>query len=121
MECNTGGSALRQSANRLASFPRTGHGTLSAQPIVAVTGLSKEYAGTVAMNGASFGIGCHEILGLLGPNGARKTTTINMILGMLEPSAGRVTIDGRDLASRRRLALERTNFAAVYAPRCPVI
>ena len=70
----------------------------------------------MAVNGVSFRVGCHEILGLLGPNGAGKTTTINMILGILEPSAGSVAVDGRDLASRRRLALERTNFAAVYAP-----
>ena len=58
----------------------------------------------------------HEILGLLGPNGAGKTTTINMILGVLEPTSGSITIDGCDLAKRRRQALGRTNFAAVYAP-----
>src|SRR5262249_47737534 len=45
-----------------------------------------------------------------------KTTTINMILGVLEPSSGRVEIEGIDLATSRSQALERTNFAAVYAP-----
>ncbi|HTV56713.1 MAG TPA: ABC transporter ATP-binding protein [Terriglobia bacterium] len=81
-----------------------------------VNGLSKRYGGTEAVDQVSFRVGRHEILGLLGPNGAGKTTTINMILGILEPSAGSVTIDGWDLASRRRPALESTNFAAVYAP-----
>jgi ABC-2 type transport system ATP-binding protein len=47
---------------------------------------------------------------------AGKTTTINMILGVLEPTSGRVSIDGVDLAKRRRQALSATNFAAVYAP-----
>ena len=39
-----------------------------------------------------------------------------MILGVLEPTSGSITIDGCDLAKRRRQALGRTNFAAVYAP-----
>jgi len=39
-----------------------------------------------------------------------------MILGVLEPTSGSITIDGCNLARRRRQALGRTNFAAVYAP-----
>lgn len=94
----------------------TDHGNVLAPPVLAVTGLSKQYGPIVAVDRVSFHVDRHEILGLLGPNGAGKTTTINMILGILEPSAGAVTIDGQSLASHRRLALERTNFAAVYAP-----
>ena len=84
--------------------------------ILSVSNLRKTYRDTVAVDGVSFSVAPHEILGLLGPNGAGKTTTINMILGVLEPSAGAITIDGRPLASARRAALARTNFAAVYAP-----
>ncbi|MGC2617923.1 MAG: ABC transporter ATP-binding protein [Acidobacteriaceae bacterium] len=90
--------------------------TSSVGPILAVANLCKQYAETVAVDDVTFAVGSHEILGLLGPNGAGKTTTINMILGVLEPTAGSITIDGCDLAKRRRQALERTNFAAVYAP-----
>ena len=60
--------------------------------------------------------GLGQIVGLLGPNGAGKTTTISMILGVLEPTSGSVSIDGLPLRTRRTTALERTNFAAVYAP-----
>ena len=84
--------------------------------MLVVEGLSKQYGDTAAVDGVSFRVGCHEILGLLGLNGAGKTTTINMILGVLEPSAGSVIIDGKNIASHPRLALERTNFTAVYAP-----
>jgi ABC-2 type transport system ATP-binding protein len=38
-----------------------------------------------------------------------------MVLGVLEPTSGRITIDGVDIAKDRARALERTNFAAVYA------
>lgn len=90
--------------------------TSAATPILAVSHLCKQYGSIVAVNEVSFGVGTHEILGLLGPNGAGKTTTINMILGVLEPTAGSIVIDGFHLARRRRQALGRTNFAAVYAP-----
>jgi len=84
--------------------------------VLAVRELRKVYGSTVAVDGISFEVAANEIVGLLGPNGAGKTTTINMILGVLAPDAGAIAIDGRDLARERRQALERTNFAAVYAP-----
>ncbi len=84
--------------------------------MLAVDGLSKTYGDTVAVDGVSFQVAPGEIVGLLGPNGAGKTTTINMILGVLEPTSGTVRIDGLDLSIQRSKALEKTNFAAVYAP-----
>ena len=88
----------------------------SPSAVLAVTGLRKAFGATVAVEDISFQVGRNEMVGLLGPNGAGKTTTINMILGVLEPGAGRIEIEGVDLAASRRLALEHTNFAAVYAP-----
>ncbi|QRK14034.1 ABC transporter ATP-binding protein [Archangium violaceum] len=84
--------------------------------VLSVQGLRKQYGATVAVEGISFDVGRNEIVGLLGPNGAGKTTTINMVLGVLEPSSGSIHIEGVDLAKHRAQALERTNFAAVYAP-----
>ena len=85
--------------------------------VLSVTNLRKTYGRTtVAVEDVSFQVGPGEIVGLLGPNGAGKTTTINMILGVLQPTSGAIAIEGIDLATRRVRALERTNFAAVYAP-----
>jgi ABC-2 type transport system ATP-binding protein len=86
------------------------------RPVLAVVDLRRSYADTVAVDGITFSVARGEIVGLLGPNGAGKTTTINMILGVLAPSAGTIHIDGIDLAAHRGRALDRTNFAAVYAP-----
>jgi ABC-2 type transport system ATP-binding protein len=83
--------------------------------VLAVSGLTKRYGDTLAVDGISFQVSRGEIVGLLGPNGAGKTTTINMILGVLEPSAGAIAIEGIDLGRRRSHALEHANFAAVYA------
>jgi ABC-2 type transport system ATP-binding protein len=84
--------------------------------VLSVAGLRRVYGDRIAVDGISFDVGRNEIVGLLGPNGAGKTTTINMILGVLEPSAGTIRIEGEDIAVNRVRALERTNFAAVYAP-----
>jgi ABC-2 type transport system ATP-binding protein len=84
--------------------------------VLAVENLCKRYGETLAVDGISFTVAQNEIVGLLGPNGAGKTTTINMILGVLQPTAGSIRIEGLDVESQRSRALERTNFAAVYAP-----
>ena len=85
------------------------------RPALHVSTLRKSYSTVTAVDDISFTVGRGEIVGLLGPNGAGKTTTINMVLGVLEPSGGSVSIDGIDIAKERARALERTNFAAVYA------
>ena len=84
--------------------------------ILSVDSLCKSYGALKAVDGVSLHVSPGEIVGLVGPNGAGKTTTINMILGVLAPTAGRIEIDGVGLASDRRRALSKTNFAAVYAP-----
>ncbi len=84
--------------------------------VLSISALSKRYGDTLAVDGVSFEVARGEIVGLLGPNGAGKTTTINMTLGVLEPTSGTIRIDGLDLATSRSQALERANFAAVYAP-----
>ena len=86
------------------------------QAVLSVRHLRKTYGATVAVDAVSFDVARDEIVGLLGPNGAGKTTTINMVLGVLAPTAGSIHVAGIDLARHRSRALERTNFAAVYAP-----
>jgi ABC-2 type transport system ATP-binding protein len=84
--------------------------------VLSVAGLSKVYHTLRAVHDVSFEVGHKEIVGLLGPNGAGKTTIINTVLGVLEPTLGTIRIGGLDMARRRREALARTNFAAVYSP-----
>ncbi len=83
---------------------------------LSVRELCKTYGATVAVDRVSFEVRRNEIVGLLGPNGAGKTTTINMVLGVLTPTSGSIRVGAIDLRRSRSQALERTNFAAVYAP-----
>jgi ABC-2 type transport system ATP-binding protein len=89
---------------------------LSMHNVLSIRELRKAYGEKIAVDGISFEVGRHEIVGLLGPNGAGKTTTISMVLGVLQPDSGSIYIEGLHLSSRRSQALERTNFSAVYAP-----
>ena len=84
--------------------------------VLSVRNLKKQYGKILAVNGISFQVNRNEIVGLLGPNGAGKTTTINMLLGVLSSTSGTIKIESIDIAKHRSRALERTNFAAVYAP-----
>ena len=75
------------------------------QPIIAIEGLSKTYAGGLtALKGVDLQIRKGEIFALLGPNGAGKTTLIGIVCGIVTPSAGRVTVDGHDIIRDYRAA-----------------
>lgn len=57
-------------------------------------GLTKRYAGLLALDRVDFDLRPGEIVGYLGPNGSGKSTTVNMVVGLLEPTAGSISLDG---------------------------
>jgi len=78
--------------------------------MISVTGLSKSYGETLAVQDLSFEVAAGSILGMLGPNGAGKTTTLRAMAGILRPTSGRLSIGGHDIvdapvAAKQQLAL----------------
>lgn len=65
--------------------------------LLAVQGLTKRFAGVMAVSGVSFEITQGEILGLIGPNGAGKSTLFALLSGMLAPTSGRILFDGANV------------------------
>ncbi len=65
--------------------------------VISVSGLTKRFGATIAVNDVSFDVPRGELFGFLGPNGAGKTTTIRMLTGILTPDAGTVSIEGIDI------------------------
>lgn len=84
------------------------------QPTIKISGLRKEYEGTIALADVSFEVKRGEIIGLLGANGAGKTTMIHILLGLLAPTAGEVKILGMDVLKHRIEILQRCNFSSAY-------
>ncbi|MDA0638389.1 ATP-binding cassette domain-containing protein [Nonomuraea sp. MCN248] len=63
--------------------------------MIEVSGLTKTYGSTRAVNDLSFEVRPGVVTGFLGPNGAGKTTTMRLILGLDRPTAGAATIGGK--------------------------
>jgi ABC-2 type transport system ATP-binding protein len=74
--------------------------------MIEVSGLSKRYGATLAVDDLSFTVPPGQVTGFLGPNGAGKSTTMRLILGLDAPSSGSVTVSGRPYAAFRRPLLE---------------
>lgn len=77
-----------------------------------VTGLTKKYGKTLAVDQVSFAVPDGRVGILLGPNGAGKSTVIKSIAGLLRYS-GSIRIQGKDA----RLIDAKKNFA--YVPEIP--
>lgn len=63
--------------------------------MIEVTGLTKRYGPTTAVDDLSFQVAPGRVTGFLGPNGSGKSTTMRMIVGLDTPSAGKALIKGR--------------------------
>ena len=64
-------------------------------PAIEVSGVSKRFGSTLAVDDLSFTVERGHITAFLGPNGAGKTTTLRILLGLVNPTGGTATIDGK--------------------------
>ena len=62
---------------------------------IRLSGLTKRYGNTIALNGVELDIVPGVVLGIAGPNGAGKSTLVRMIAGEERPDSGELTFDGR--------------------------
>ncbi len=69
--------------------------------LLEIRGLTKRFAGLVAVSNVSFGIERGEIVGIIGPNGSGKTTLLSMMAGLLPPTAGAVEWKGHPIQRLR--------------------
>jgi ABC-2 type transport system ATP-binding protein len=72
---------------------------MSAEDIIKVEGLGKDFGAFTAVAAVDFTVRRREIFGFLGPNGAGKTTTINMLATLLRPTRGRAELAGHDVVT----------------------
>ncbi len=94
-------------------------------PIVEVSGLGRDFAGTRAVDDVGFAIAPGETLGLVGESGSGKSTVARLVLGLTRPSQGAVRFDGRDIAgldaAERRLFRQQAQmiYQGAYASLNP--
>ena len=83
-------------------------------PILAISGLSKQFGGITALAGVDLAIEEGEILGVVGPNGSGKTTLFNVVTGVHKPSGGTVLFRGHDITGLAPHAISRAGIGYTF-------
>jgi ribose transport system ATP-binding protein len=65
------------------------------RPLLAMSGLTKRFTGTLALDRVDFDVRRGEVHALLGQNGAGKSTLIKILANVYAADAGEVRFDGR--------------------------
>lgn len=82
---------------------------------LSVKDLTKEFAGTRAVDSINFSVPAGSLFTLLGPSGCGKTTTLRMIAGLESPSSGRIYFDNEDFTNfpphRREIGMVFQSYA----------
>ena len=93
---------------------------MSNEFILETSGLTKEFAGFVAVSDVNLKVRRGTIHALIGPNGAGKTTCFNLLTKFLQPTRGEIRYKGQDItamapADVARLGLVRSfQISAVF-------
>ncbi len=85
--------------------------TGDADSALVISGISKLYGATRAVDAVDLSVPRGEFLTLLGPSGSGKTTLLMMIAGFVAPDEGDIRLDGRRITE---LPPERRNFGMVF-------
>ena len=94
--------------------------------VLETEGLTKEFAGFVAVRDVNLRVERGTIHALIGPNGAGKTTCFNLLTKFLSPTHGRIVYKGRDItklapADVARLGLARSFQISAVFPHLTVL
>ena len=92
----------------------TDTGANQSDVILSARGLTKRFAGFVAVNDVDLDIRRGSIHALIGPNGAGKTTCFNLLTKFLQPSAGTITLNGHDITRQSAADIARRGLVRSF-------
>ena len=88
--------------------------TATQQPILAVEGVSKRFAGVLALDRVSVDLHPGQVHALVGENGAGKSTLIKVLTGAYQPDEGRILYGGSEVLFRRPLDAQVAGISTIY-------
>lgn len=78
------------------------------------SGVTVEFGGFRALDGASIEVSNREIVGLIGPNGAGKTTLVNVMTGIVDPTRGQIHLGEMALTSEPSHQIARAGLVRTF-------
>jgi len=106
------------STPEMAPVPVSATGTGSPQAVggvfLQVSGLVKQFPGTLALDHVDLTVRRGEIHALLGENGAGKSTLIRQVCGASQPTSGKILIEGAEVVLPSPHAAASLGIAVVH-------
>lgn len=101
-EARRAAAGLREKLSPLRPRPRahltggkaTGAGTVAAEPVASLRGLTARYGDVVALREVHLDLARGEVVALMGRNGAGKSTLLSALVGLRAPDRGTVHVLG---------------------------
>jgi ribose transport system ATP-binding protein len=94
--------------------PLTEHPSVAAQPLLAMSGIDKRFAGIAALTGASLEVGRGEVHALIGQNGAGKSTLIKVLTGYHRRDGGEILFEGAPVDFASPQAAQAAGISTIY-------
>ena len=85
-----------------------------AAAILAVRGVTKRFAGVLALDDVSLDFAPGEVHALVGENGAGKSTLIKLLTGVYAPDEGQVVYRGEPVTFARPLDAQAAGISTIY-------
>ncbi|MFB9688494.1 sugar ABC transporter ATP-binding protein [Amycolatopsis plumensis] len=87
---------------------------MTTAPVLEVTGVTKRFPGTLALDDVSFALRPGEVHALVGENGAGKSTLIKVLTGVYQPDEGEVRHLGEPVTFKRPIDAQRAGISTIY-------
>lgn len=83
-------------------------------PVLAVENITKVFPGVIALDGVSFHVNRHEVVGLIGENGAGKSTLLKVLTGIYQPDHGQIFREGEQVHFRNAIESANAGIGMVH-------
>ena len=83
-------------------------------PLVQLSGISKSFGGTRALESVELALYAGSITALVGENGAGKSTLVKILTGIYQPDGGRITLCGKSVRIRSPAHAQQLGISVIH-------